>query len=85
MDALYRFVGLGIADEKEIGRTVFTMATITGAIVLLISLLLAPMLQPYLGSNIRLLDLQLVIVLFSVEGCIAIPLAWLKMKEDAYK
>lgn len=84
VDALYRFVGLGIADEKEIGRTVFTMATITGAIVLLISLLLAPMLQPYLGSNIRLLDLQLVIVLFSVEGCIAIPLAWLKMKEDAF-
>jgi O-antigen/teichoic acid export membrane protein len=84
VDALYRFAGLGIADEKDVARTVFTLATISGSMVLLLSLLLAPLLQPYLGSNISLFDLQLVIVLFSVEGCIAIPLAWLKMKEDAF-
>jgi O-antigen/teichoic acid export membrane protein len=84
VNALYRFAGLGIADEKDIGRTVFTLATITGSVVLLLSLLLAPLLQTYWGSNISLFDLQLVIVLFSVEGCIAIPLAWLKMKEDAF-
>ncbi len=83
VDALYRFAGLGIAEEKDIGRTVFTMATVSGGLVLLSSLLLVPILQPYLGS-ISLFDLQLVIVLFSVEGCIAIPLAWLKMKEDAF-
>ncbi|MCP5079820.1 MAG: lipopolysaccharide biosynthesis protein [Psychromonas sp.] len=83
VEALYRFAGLGISDEKEIGRTVFTMASVSGSVVLLLSLLLIPLLQPYL-DNISLFDLQLVIILFSVEGCIAIPLAWLKMKEDAF-
>ncbi|MFB1035758.1 MAG: oligosaccharide flippase family protein, partial [Sinobacterium sp.] len=51
VDALYRFAGLGIADEKDVARTVFTLATISGSMVLLLSLLLAPLLQPYLGSN----------------------------------
>lgn len=82
VDALYRFAGLGIADEKDIGRTVFTMACISGVTVLVLSLLFIPLLHPYLGE-LSLFDLQLVIVLFSVEGCIAIPLAWLKMKENA--
>ncbi len=85
-DALYRFAGLSknADEEKHIGKTVFTMASIIGLMCLSTGLLLVPMALPMLGEGISLLDLQLVVFLFAVDGCLVVPLAWMKMKENAF-
>ncbi len=85
VDALYRFAGLSNTPdgEKKIGATIFTASLMTGGISFTVGLLVAPFVLPYLGETTTLFDVQLLVILFSVEGCIGIPLAWLKMKEKA--
>ncbi|NQZ10295.1 MAG: lipopolysaccharide biosynthesis protein [Algicola sp.] len=85
-DALYRFAGLSkdAEQEKNIGKTVFTMACGIGLICLSVGLFLVPLALPLLGEGISLLDLQLVVFLFAVDGCLVVPLAWMKMKESAF-
>jgi len=85
VEALYRFVGLSknTSDEKHVISNILSLAIIIGIFSLLIGLYISPFLVNNLFSNISLFDMQLVVVMFSVEGCIAIPLAWLRMKENA--
>jgi len=85
-DALYRFAGLSKSDDDEqnIGGTIFSLTIITGTVSFLIGLLIAPWLLPLLGGDIELFDVQLVVFLFAVDGVLVIPLAWLKMKENAF-
>lgn len=85
-DALYRFAGLSetTEDEARIGGTVFTITMITGVLGFTIGILAAPWLQPMLGGGITLFDVQILVFLFAVDGLIVIPLAWLKLKENAF-
>jgi O-antigen/teichoic acid export membrane protein len=86
VDALYRFAGLSKteADEKNIGATIFTLSVVTGIVCFAVGLGLAPFAATVLGDGISLFDLQLLVLLFSVDGCLVIPLAWLKLKENAF-
>lgn len=85
-EALYRFAGLSKTDteEKRIGATIYSLSAIIGLLCFIIGLLLAPIALVWLGSGISLFDLQLLVFLFAVDGCLVIPLAWLKLKENAF-
>ncbi len=86
VDALYRFVGLNKNPEDEDGITAnfITLAIIIGVISILIGMSLAPFILTLLTDEITLFDMQLLVLMFSLEGCIAIPLAWLRMKDQAF-
>jgi O-antigen/teichoic acid export membrane protein len=86
VDALYRFAGdsKDAEDEKQIGATIFSLSLITATISLVIGLLIAPVVHPMFGPGISLLDVQLTILLFSIDACLVVPLGWLKLKENAF-
>lgn len=86
VDALYRFVGLNEnpEDEDKITANFITMAIIIGVISLVFGMILAPFILTFLSDEITLFDMQLLVLMFSFEGCIAIPLAWLRMKDQAF-
>lgn len=85
-EALYRFAGLSQSaeDEARIAGTIFTLTIITGSVAFIIGMIGAPWLLPLLGDGITLFDLRVLVFLFAVDGFIVIPLAWLKLKEDAF-
>ncbi|MFT6139898.1 MAG: O-antigen/teichoic acid export membrane protein [Psychromonas sp.] len=86
VDALYRFVGLNNDDQQEqsIIANFITLAMIIGMFSVLLGLFFAPVIVTFLTAAITLFDVQLIVIMFSLEGCIAIPLAWLRMKEQAF-
>lgn len=86
VSSLYRFAGMAKSEDKErsIAASLFTMATITGLIALIIGLLAAPVMQSMLG-DFELFDVQLLVFLFSIDACLLIPLAWLKMQNQAFE
>jgi len=85
VDGLYRFVGMNDEPQNEnmIIANFITLALIIGLISLVIGMCLAPLIITFLTAGITLFDMQLLVIMFSFEGCIAIPLAWLRMKEKA--
>lgn len=85
VDALYRFVGLSNnkTEETNIIANILCIAIIIGIASLVIGLSISDFLVAHFVTGISLFDMQLVVVMFSIEGCIAIPLAWLRMKEQA--
>lgn len=85
VDALYRFAGMSKheKEEKHIGANIFGMAVVIALVTFVIGLLLAQIFQSKFGETVSLFDLQLLAFLFSVEGCLVMPLAWIKMKEKA--
>ena len=85
VEALYRFAGLsdGPDHEKHIGATVFSLSLVFSAVSLVIGMLLAGPIHSMLDGP-SLLDVQLLVFLFSVDACLLIPLAWLKLKEQAF-
>lgn len=86
VDALYRFVGLNndAQQERSIIANFITLAMIIGVFSVLLGLFFAPLILTFLTAEITLFDVQLIVIMFSLEGCIAIPLAWLRMKEQAF-
>ncbi|MFT4925756.1 MAG: O-antigen/teichoic acid export membrane protein [Phenylobacterium sp.] len=86
VDVLYRFAGVSTneEEEKKIGATTFSLALIICAVSLVLGMILAPIGLPYLGEGIALFDLQLVALIISVEACLLVPLAWMKMRNNAF-
>ena len=85
-EALYRFAGLSQSkeDEARVAGTIFTVTIFSGAFAFIIGMVGAPFLLPYLGGEITLTDLRILVFLFAVDGLIVSPLAWLKLKENAF-
>ncbi|MFT5879387.1 MAG: O-antigen/teichoic acid export membrane protein [Moritella sp.] len=86
VDALYRFVGLNEDPQQErtITANFITLAIVIGVVSVVLGLFFSPVIVTFLTAETTLLDVQLLVVMFSLEGCITIPLAWLRMKEQAF-
>lgn len=86
VDALYRFAGLsaGEHEERRIASSVSCLAIVFGTSSFLIGMLLSPVLHSQL-DGFELWDIQLLVFLFSIDACLLIPLAWLKMKNQAFE
>ncbi|AXV19231.1 oligosaccharide flippase family protein [Aeromonas veronii] len=85
VDALYRFAGLA-KDEQERQQVVARMFGLVWLIALaslVLLWLLAPVVQAWLPVETRLADVRWVLCALPFEGVIGVPLAWLRMRNQA--
>jgi len=80
---LFRFAsGQGDDEKNKQGAAgILTLALMAGALVLSIAWFVAPAVIANITVDISLLQLRLVLIVISLEGAIAIPLAWLRMND----
>jgi len=80
---LFRFASGQGSDEKnkQGAAGILTLALMAGALVLSIAWFVAPAVIANITVDISLLQLRLVLIVISLEGAIAIPLAWLRMND----
>ena len=85
LDALYRFSGRAksATEEKHQVARIFGLTIYIGLVWLLMSVLTAPLLATYLPGSLSATDVTIVMITLALEGCIAIPLGWLRMQEKA--
>lgn len=86
-DTLYRFAGMASSKraKKQTAADIYSLTLLIG--------LLFAMLGCYFAANIAQLtpgqpatyEVQLVLALLALEGCIAVPLAWLRMNKRAIR
>lgn len=84
-NALYRFVG-GCKDERsreKIASQIFTLTLIIGFIMIPLGWFIAEWLDSYIPAGLTTYQLRLVLMMLALEGCIAVPLGWLRMQNYA--
>ncbi|MDP2561327.1 lipopolysaccharide biosynthesis protein [Psychrobium sp. 1_MG-2023] len=81
---LFRFAGSESNEvkKKRIAGGVLTLTLISGALAALAGWLIAPIALAQFGLPVSALQLRLVLLVIAFEGAIAIPLAWLRMREQ---
>lgn len=84
-DTLFRFAGTEKSNKKrrQISSEIFTLTVLIGSLTLVCSWFIAPIITPYFPGNPSVYELRLVLTLLALEGCIAIPLGWLRMNDKA--
>ncbi|MEI8609484.1 oligosaccharide flippase family protein [Enterovibrio sp. Hal110] len=84
-DALYRFVGgqNDANERKRMAARIFTLTLIVGAFVVPAGWMLAAWLDAHVPGGLSTYQLRLVLLMLALEGCIAVPLGWLRMQNRA--
>ena len=82
----FRFAGKekNLNKKKVCAANILSLALIIGIIAGLSGWLVAPLLVPLLPADITAYQLRLVWTVFALEGIIAIPLAWLRMRDKVF-
>ena len=85
VDALYRFAGMAQndAERKQVVARVFGLVWVIALASLVVLWLLAPQVQRLLPAEARLADVRWVLSALPFEGVIGVPLAWLRMRNQA--
>ncbi|WP_407334212.1 lipopolysaccharide biosynthesis protein [Enterovibrio sp. 27052020O] len=84
-DALYRFVG-GSKTERErltMAARIFTLTLMICAVMIPLGWFGAALLDSYVPGGLTTYQLRLVLLMLALEGCIAVPLGWLRMQNRA--
>lgn len=84
-DTLFRFAGPEQNAEKRrhISAEIFTLTIVIGVLTLIGGWMLAPIITPHFPGDPSVYEIRLVLSLLALEGCIAIPLGWLRMNNKA--
>jgi len=84
-DTLFRFAGpeKNINKRRHISAEIFTLTILIGTLTLIGGWFLAPIITPSFPGNPSVYEIRLVLSLLALEGCIAIPLGWLRMNNKA--
>lgn len=84
-DTLFRFAGpeSDIEKRRYISAEIFTLTIIIGVLTLIGGVMIAPIITPYFPGDPSVYEIRLVLSLLALEGCIAIPLGWLRMNNKA--
>ncbi|SED89478.1 lipopolysaccharide biosynthesis protein [Pseudomonas anguilliseptica] len=84
-EALYRYAGLAPNEGERVAvlRDVFAASWLMGSAGLLCGWLLAAPLAAWLPGQVSAYEVQLLAIAVALEGCIGIPLAWLRMCDRA--
>lgn len=84
-DTLFRFAGAEKEANKRrhISAEIFTLTILIGTLTLIGGWLLAPIITPYFPGGPSIYEIRLILSLLALEGCIAIPLGWLRMNNKA--
>ncbi|ATF09041.1 lipopolysaccharide biosynthesis protein [Candidatus Enterovibrio altilux] len=85
-DAMYRFIGADYDKEKRKRNSarIFTLTLLIGVVVIPSGWVLAEWLDAYVPGGLSTYQLRLVLLMLALEGCIAVPLGWLRMQNRAY-
>jgi len=80
---LFRYAGSSKDrnKNKQSAATILSLALIMGAISLAIGWQVAPSIIANISVDISVEQLRLVLIIVSLEGAVAIPLAWFRMQE----
>lgn len=84
-DALYRFAGgkKSTQEQNKIVSTIFILSLLIGLTFFLLSVVLISLLNPMDLLAYSSLSLVLVVSIIALEGVLAVPLGWLRMKDRA--
>lgn len=86
-ETLFRFAGAeNDADAREkAAANIFGLALLLGAVALLVTQLLAPLIASTLPGNIAIIETRLILASLSLVGTILVPLAWLRMQGNPWR
>ena len=84
-DALYRYAGLAESqgERQAVLRNVFSLSLLLGVLLTLPLYALAGQIADWLPGQASALEVRLLLLAVALEGCIGIPLAWLRMCQRA--
>jgi O-antigen/teichoic acid export membrane protein len=84
-DSLFRFAGESNDPvvRQHMAATTFALALVSLVIGTAITQLIAPLLSQILPGNISLFQTRTILGSLSVTACILVPLAWLRMQDNA--
>ncbi len=80
-DTLFRFAGATqkSSERQRLAAEIFSLSLIIGATAWLIGWMSADFIAGWMPGNPSSYEIRLVISVLALEGCIAIPLGWLRM------
>jgi len=80
---LFRFVGEteDISERKRLAAEIFSLAIIIGVTFAFVGWSIAELVGRYLPGDPSTYEIRLTFLILSLEGCIAIPLGWLRMHD----
>jgi len=80
---LFRFVGEteDVTERKRLAAEIFSLAIIIGICCALSGWWIAELIASYMPGEPSTYEIRLTLLLLSLEGCIAIPLGWLRMHD----
>lgn len=84
-NTLFRFAGMSrnAKDRQRLAAEIFTLTLIVGSTAWLIGWFAAELIASWMPGNPSPYELRLVISMLALEGCISIPLGWLRMRNRA--
>ncbi|MCF6255323.1 MAG: oligosaccharide flippase family protein [Gammaproteobacteria bacterium] len=84
-NTLFRFAGMSrnAKDRQRLAAEIFTLTLIIGSTAWLIGWFAAELIASWIPGNPSPYELRLVISMLALEGCISIPLGWLRMRNRA--
>lgn len=84
-DTLYRFAGhaAGEAERRRHAANIFGLTLMIGTGAGLLGWLSAPAIAAWMPGGATVYEVRLVLSVLALEGCLAIPLGWLRMRERA--
>lgn len=84
-DALYRFIGItkDSRSRRSLAASLFGLSAVIGGSALLIAYLAAATIASWIPGLPSTYETRLVLAMLALEGCIAIPLGWLRMHDRA--
>ncbi len=82
---LFRFAGTSHteAERRQLAAEIFSLALLIGGIAWIIGWQVAELIALYVPGEPTSYELKLVISMLALEGCISIPLGWLRMRNRA--
>ena len=85
-DTLFRFAGVlkDMNQRKCLAAEIFSLTLIIGSVAWLISWFVAETVAAWMPGNPTVYEVRLVLSILALEGCIAIPLGWLRMCNRAH-
>lgn len=84
-DALFRFAGhcKSLPEKKRVAANIFTLTLIIGVLVSLLIYPLSHVIVAFIPGQPSVYAVQLVLMILALEGIIAVPLGWLRMRDKA--
>lgn len=85
-DTLFRFAGSeqSVDKRRHIASEIFTLTLIIALLTLFVGWHLAPLITPSFPGQPSVYEVRIVLTVLALEGCIAIPLGWLRMNNRAF-